>query len=292
MMMETAEGRTAVARRKVRFDEIGYWSEVKLEILKKYAQAYSTILANQKGLTHYYIYGFAGSGHHISKTTGKWVPGSPLNALNVEPPFARYFLIDIVGDCIESLREIVGQRSDITLRQGDCNELLLREVFPQVRYEQYRRALCLLDPYGLQLRWEVIAAAGKLKTIDLFLNFPIMDINRNALWTRPERVDPSDAERLTAFWGDESWRDAAYAPAAQGNLFGDGEMKKKPNEAVVEAFRSRLRTVAGFKNVPTPMPMRNSSNAVVYYLFFASQNDAANTIVEDIFSRYRDRRSA
>jgi hypothetical protein len=30
------------------FDRIGYWSEVKLEILKKYAKTYSTILAAQK----------------------------------------------------------------------------------------------------------------------------------------------------------------------------------------------------------------------------------------------------
>jgi hypothetical protein len=27
------------------FDEIGYWSEVKLEIVRKYAKAYSTILS-------------------------------------------------------------------------------------------------------------------------------------------------------------------------------------------------------------------------------------------------------
>ena len=27
------------------FDEIGYWSEIKLDIVKDYAQAYATILA-------------------------------------------------------------------------------------------------------------------------------------------------------------------------------------------------------------------------------------------------------
>ncbi|MGO9109324.1 MAG: hypothetical protein ACLP9L_08835 [Thermoguttaceae bacterium] len=30
---------------EVRFDEIGYWSEIKLDIVRKYAQAYSNILS-------------------------------------------------------------------------------------------------------------------------------------------------------------------------------------------------------------------------------------------------------
>ncbi|HUB66873.1 MAG TPA: hypothetical protein VL981_05250 [Candidatus Methylacidiphilales bacterium] len=30
------------------FDEIGYWSEIKFDIIRDYAKAYSTILAKQK----------------------------------------------------------------------------------------------------------------------------------------------------------------------------------------------------------------------------------------------------
>jgi len=42
----------------MRFDEIGYWSELKLEIIRKYARAYSTILTRQARrlpLRHVYI---------------------------------------------------------------------------------------------------------------------------------------------------------------------------------------------------------------------------------------------
>ena len=31
-----------------KYDEIGYWSEVKLDIIRKYASAYSTIMNKQK----------------------------------------------------------------------------------------------------------------------------------------------------------------------------------------------------------------------------------------------------
>ena len=81
----------------MKFDEIGYWSEIKLDIIKEYAAAYSKILSAQKSpaLYHIYIDAFAGAGLHISKSTGDFIPGSPLNALLIEPPFKEYHLIDL-----------------------------------------------------------------------------------------------------------------------------------------------------------------------------------------------------
>lgn len=269
----------------VAFDAIGYWSELKLEIVKKYAAAYSRILAAQQRFRHVYVDAFAGGGHHLSRTTGEMVPGSPLNALLVTPPFREYHLIDLDADKVARLRELVVEREDVFLYEGDGNEILLRQVFPQLRYEDYRRALVLLDPYGLHLAWEVVQTAGHLRTIDVFLNFPVADINRNVLWREPDRVDPADIARMTRYWGDDSWRRVAYSTT--GNLFGWEE--KTDNETIAEAFRARLREVGRFKNVPAPLPMRNSRNAIVYYLFFASQNDTANDIVEDIFRAYRAR---
>ncbi len=35
--------------------------------------------------------------------------------------------------------------------------------------------------------------------------------------------------------------------------------------------------------------MRNSQNAVVYYLYFASHKRVAENIVRDIFTKYRDK---
>ncbi|MGA8307327.1 MAG: three-Cys-motif partner protein TcmP [Candidatus Acidiferrales bacterium] len=197
------------------FDEIGYWSEIKLDILEKYAKAYSTILASQKkpSLYHVYIDAFAGAGVHLSRTDQQLIPGSPLNALNVRPPFREYHLIDIKPKKVENLKKLIGNRSDVSIYEGDCNQILLENVFPRVRYEDYRRGLCILDPYGLDLDWNVISRAGQMKTIDLFLNFPVADMNRNVLWRDPERVSAAQAARMTAFWGDESWRDIAYQTA-------------------------------------------------------------------------------
>jgi three-Cys-motif partner protein len=273
--------------RGVKFDEIGYWSEIKLDVVKDYASAYSRILAAQRepALHHVYIDAFAGAGVHISKATGEYIPGSPINALLVRPAFREYHLIDIDRQKVALLRDRAKQRKDVHIHEGDCNRILLETVFPNVRWEQFRRGLCLLDPYGLQLNWKVIETAGKMRTIDMFLNFPVADINRNVLWRHPEGVDAADLKRMNEFWGDDSWRQIAYTTTR--DLF--GHLDKEENEVVAEGFRQRLLRVAGFKHVPEPLPMRNTKGATVYYLFFASHKPTAENIVIDIFNRYRQR---
>ncbi len=273
--------------RRVKFDEIGYWSEIKLDIVKDYASAYSRILAAQTkpSLDHVYIDAFAGAGMHISKTTREYISGSPINALLVQPPFREYHLIDIDRQKVELLRERVKNRRDVHIHEGDCNRILLQKVFPNVRYENYRRGLCLLDPYGLQLDWKVIDTAGKMRSIDMFLNFPVADINRNVLWRHPEGVDPADLRRMNEFWGDDSWRQIAYT--TKRDLF--GHLEKEENEVVAEGFRQRLLKIAGFRHAPEPLPLRNTKGATVYYLFFASHKPAAENIITDIFNKYRQR---
>jgi three-Cys-motif partner protein len=272
------------------FDEIGYWSEVKLDIVREYAKAYATIMAKQN-LRFAYVDGFAGAGVHLSKSTQELVPGSPTNALRIKPPFHEYFLVDLDGDKIDQLRELpeVKSQKAVHVIHGDCNQVLLQDIFPKVRYEDFRRALCVLDPYGLHLDWQVIETAGKMGSIEIFLNFPIMDMNRNALWHRPDLAGPEGQARMTAFWGDELWKTAAYRQ--QPLLFGGTEDVKLENKVVADAFRERLKSVAGFKYVAEPMPMRNSTNAVVYYLFFASQKPVAAKIVGQIMDKHRDRRA-
>ena len=274
----------------LKFDEIGYWSEVKLDIIKLYASAYSKILStrNNPKLYHLYIDAFAGPGKHISKKTGGFISGSPQIALDVKPSFREYYFIEISGEKVTELKGLVANnRLKAHVLQGDCNSILLAEVFPKVRWEDYRRGLCLLDPYGLDLKWEVIKTAGEMKSIDIFLNFPVMDINRNVLWSNPKGVDEADIQRMNDYWGDNSWRGIAYRQIP--NLFGEIAEIKERNEIIVSAFRERLNKVAKFEYVPKPIPMRNSIGRTIYYLFFASHQKIAEQIINDIFDKYQNR---
>ena len=274
----------------VRFDEIGYWSEIKLDIVREYAQAYSTVMAKQECIRKYlYIDAFSGAGVHISKQTGEYIPGSPLNALNVQPPFGEYHFIDLDGDKAEHLRQLVGDNQNVFVYNEDCNSVLLHKVFSRAHFDDYRRALCLLDPYGLNLNWDVVQTAGRMKSVDVFLNFMVMDMNMNVLWKNPDSVSPAQVERMNSFWGDESWRSVLYRKPRDLLPGFDDLEEKLPNADVAEAYRKRLQDVAGFEHVPEPIPMRNTSGAVIYYLFFASQKEVAAKIVRDIFDKYRNK---
>ena len=267
-------------------DEVGYWTEIKLAIVKDYSKAYAQILNKQKYIRHFaYIDGFAGAGVHISRTSGQAIDGSPTIALRVEPPFSHYHFIDMDGKRAAHLRTLAAGRSDVTVYEGDCNKILLDEVFPQCQYSDFRRALCLLDPYGLNPKWEVVVRAGKMRSIEIFLNFMIMDANMNVLRRDPSSVALGQSQRMTDFWGDDSWRQVAYAKVK--GLFGDMEFKAE-NEAVVAAYRNRLKDIAGFNYVPDPIPMRNSKGATVYYLFFASNNETGDRIARDVFKKWKD----
>jgi len=271
-------------------DFIGPWSEVKLEIIKKYAYAYSSIMHAQRGFVYYYIDAFAGAGMHLSKQEQTFISGSPINALKIKPRFNEYFFIDINSEklsILETLAKDIASKSDISendihFANKDCNKELIDNIFPKVKYKDYKRALCVLDPYGLHLDWNVIQLAGSLKTIDIFLNFPIMDINMNVLLHDRKKVKPSQIERMDRFWGDTSWQDIAYT--GKGDLF--GHLEKKTNAEIANEYGERLNTIAGFNCVPDPIAMKNTKEGTVYYLFLASQKDVAATIARDIFKKY------
>ena len=270
-----------------KFDEIGIWSELKLEIIEQYGAAYTKAFSRTPNLKKYYIDGFSGAGVHIAKKTKEQIEGSPLRALKVQPPFDGYYFIDLNGDKTDYLRATCGDRSDVDIHTGDSNEYLTKTVLPKIQYRKYTRALCLLDPYALHLNWGVILQAGQSKAVDMFLNFPVMDMNRNAIWRNPEKVPQDGIERMNKFWGDESWRNAAYVESKQQSLFFEPDKEKQSNGVIVAAFRDRLKRVAGFDFVPDPLPMRNSRNAVVYYLFLASPKAVAEKIIIDIFNKHR-----
>lgn len=282
MVLCMPTSKSPIAPVETKHDEIGFWSEIKLDILKKYLHAYSGIIKKQSwGFHTLYIDAFAGSGKHVSKTTGDFVAGSPARALDVTPQFDEYHFVDMDEAKVKSLEKIAIEHKNVSIHHGDCNRVLLREVFPRAKYKEYKRALCLLDPYGLQLDWDVIKTAAQMKSIEIFLNFPIMDINRSVLHPK---ATAKKVALMTKFWGDESWREAAYR--AERTLFDVQEVKVE-NPELATAFRDRLRNVAGFRYVPEPIAMKNTKHSIVYYLFFAGPNETGSNIARDIFNGYR-----
>lgn len=271
----------------MKLDTVGIWSEIKLDIIKEYASAFTTIMKAQQWCKGYvYIDAFAGAGVHISKRTGELIPGSPWNALEIENPFTEYHFIDIEQQKAEALDTLPREHFNISIHHGDCNEILPRKIFRTLTYASRKRALCILDPYGLHLHWETILAAAQLETTEIFLNFPLMDMNRNVLHKDLLSADPDQIERMNKFCGTEEWQYILYR--RQKGLFGNEyKLKIGDNFKLGEWFKdNRLKQAAAFRFVPDPLLMRNSKGGPLFFLFFASHNETGKKIVNYIFNKY------
>lgn len=91
-------------------DIIGRWSEEKLDLLAKYLKAYSVIMNDQKGRwlrAYYYIDAFAGSVRPRAKEDEKrYINGSPLRALQIEPKFDAYWFVDVSPRRVERVQRL------------------------------------------------------------------------------------------------------------------------------------------------------------------------------------------
>jgi three-Cys-motif partner protein len=77
---------------KLRFnlDEIGEWSVLKLDIVEKYGQAYTTAFSKRGAqLKKFYIDGFSGAGVHLIKKTRAQIEGSPAPRAWCQTAFRR-----------------------------------------------------------------------------------------------------------------------------------------------------------------------------------------------------------
>jgi three-Cys-motif partner protein len=270
-------------------DTIGPWSRDKLNLLGKYLQAYVTIFRNQEWCQgYYYIDAFAGSGKFRLRDADaqEYIDGSPFVALRLDPAFSGYFFVEISSRRAERLQELVRTYPDRQVRifQGDSNKILVDEIIPNIRYADFKRGFIFLDPFGMQVEWQTVEKIAEARSLEIFLNFPLMALNRSVLKSRFDDLSEKDIERMNRFWGSDRWMEEIYSE--QKNLFDEIEWEKTVSKAreLANIFKGRLEEV--FDCVSEALVMRNSKNAPLYCLFYAGHNATGRKITNDIFKKY------
>ena len=215
----------------------GAWTEEKLDRVRKYLAAYTTIFtqnARAATLRTIYVDAFAGTGYRTasSQHTSTALPlfadedatslqqGSAASALETEPPFDHYLFIEQVAErvvALQQLRQHFPHRAQqITIIHDNANTFL-RQWCRETDWRTHR-AVVFLDPYGMEVAWATIEAIAQTHAIDLWLLFPLgQAVNR--LLTRHGPPEEAWAQRLTRMFGTAAWKDAFYRPPTQGTLF-------------------------------------------------------------------------
>jgi three-Cys-motif partner protein len=274
----------------------GDWTSAKLDVLAKYLASYTIALKDkpspERAFRKAYIDAFAGTGYRSMRrdegTTSNelcfpdlaeaapqgLLDGSARLALKTQPRFDRYIFIERSPDrCVqlEQLKQEFPELApDIRVEQGEANEEIRKLCEKDWRS---RRAVMFLDPYGMQVEWQTIAAIAATKAIDLWLLFPL-GIGVNRLLTRSGDIPPTWRTRLDKLLGTQDWYDEFYRVEHTRTLFGDDEERvvKATTETIGRYFNNRLKSVfAGVADEPGVL--RNSANCPLYLLCFAAGNE-------------------
>lgn len=270
----------------------GNWTEQKLECVRKYLHAYTTIMSNYP-FQFAYIDAFAGTGYRemendedpselmfpdlVSPEVMSFRHGSARNALEVEPRFMKYVFIEKNVNRHAELQELKEEfllKAEFSDNMIECVHGEANKYLKDLCEKNWRshRALVFLDPYGMQIEWETIESIADTQAIDLWILFPIGTVNR--LLKNDGEIRPSLQARLDMSFGEHAWYEAFYQLAKEISLFGEEEQWQKTGNifaTIEEYFIKRLQGI--FKGVATnPLILRNSKNVPLYLLCFAAGN--------------------
>ena len=256
-------------------NEIGEWSEIKLKCIHNYLGAYSNILSRAGYREYYFIDGFASTGFCKSKQTSKMIRGSATLALTVNPPFSKYFFVELDDNKIKELKKLrsLFHSLNVEIFHGDCNieiATVLQKIGDNTPF------IALLDPQAGDLYWDTIKKISEKNKAELLINFPFgMAINRYMPLVEGKAIDSETMNKLNKIFGAEDWGPIYY------------ERKKETitasqaREKYLDIYLIGLKKL-GFKYYAVKN-LKNSKNVHIYFLIFATRNRKGLEKMKDNF---------
>lgn len=267
----------------------GDWTTDKLERVRKYLTAYTTIMRNREYFRTIYVDAFAGTGYNtvkqdddptapmfpefVEQETKKFLDGSARIALQVQPKFKKYIFIEKglarFAELDQLKKSFPQQQNNIELVNSDANDYI-KTFCANMRNND--RAVLFLDPFGMQVPWETIVTIAKTQKIDLWYLFPL-GVAVNRLLKKDGNISEIWRQKLDDIFGSKDWYDNFYRTKIQPTLFGEeSSVEKVANIASISQYLvSRLgKEFAGVAK--NPLILRNSRQSPLYLLCFAASN--------------------
>lgn len=287
----------------------GDWTEQKLSALRQYLKAYRLIFTRNAKAQYFktiYIDAFAGTGSRKDRCDGeqmslldpadeaavnRYKAGSAKIALSLDQPFDEYIFVDKNPLHIAELERSVGCDFPALISRCKFWEAdgcdVIRELCNYRNWKK-ERAVVFLDPYGMNIEWDLIERIAKTKAMDLWLLVPL-GMGANRLLTRDGMPNEIFAAKLTRMFGNDKW-DQFYRTQQTHDLFA-GERTVTTKEVTFEEigyfYLDRLTSV--FAGVaPRFKLLKNSRGNPMYMLCFAAANPIGAKPAIDIASYLLD----
>lgn len=261
----------------------GPWTEVKLDALGNYLQAFTVASARAKRTL--YLDLMAGSISNRSRDTGREIAGSAERALSVVPSFSRAVLCELQPKTAATLKSELQQRHpgrDLQLK-GDCNDQIPRYLDRIGRDPKWRWAptFAFVDQYSAEIEWDTLKALAEFRNgdrkVELWLYFGDSFLPRG-LASDSDAPHEEYAQRVDKMYGDAStWRQI-YAGRKAGVL-----TSSEAKAELVNLMRWRLQTVLGYKTT-LPLSIVRDNGSPLYTMIFATDHDVGEKIMRSVLS--------
>jgi three-Cys-motif partner protein len=192
--------------------------------------------------------------------------GSPIRALESDPPFSQVLLVEQSPKLLEALRvrtEPWANRRQIL--SGDCNDLAVITKIRE-RTPASHLALVFVDNLGLDVTFETLKSLTSDRHMDLVITLQVSDLVRN---TGQVLSGTQDATRFDGFFGSKEWRTVV-------SQFERRERSEHDLPTALTAFYlDRLKTIGYTSAAQLHVLMRNDQNAPLYRLVLAGKHSRA-----------------
>lgn len=255
------------------------YAKDKLRILEGYISRFTTSMRNKKWGALGYIDLLAGPGKNRFQPSGDILLGSPLIALTAKYPFTYYCFVEMGNQEHNALDRRIASCEHVErakLTHGDCNvvvntmvaDIEARDKRFLTEHKWSSLNLAFLDPEGLELEWATVEKLGRIRKMDIILNFSTSGFTRNAA----QMLESENTARLDRFFGTTGWKMVYQEVAEKDNSY--------VRRAMLDFYKSRLATL-GYKIHPDERVFKTSKGVQVYTLMFASKHDLGNKFWSD-----------
>lgn len=245
-------------------------------------------MRQKKWCARCYIDLFSGKGKYRIEHQKEVYLGSPLIALTTKHPFTHYFFVDTEQENVEILSKRCNAFSNVPKRfyVGDANQIVDKIVAEIKSIEQNRPEntwtslnLAFLDPDGLELEWKTVEKLAKIRKMDLIIHYSQSGLTRNF----ENYVNANDETILDRFFGGPEWR----------RIYQKYHLKEPSSvhKHLIDYYKSKLvdlgyAEVKDVEDYETTEPvMRNTKQAPLYRLLFASKHERGHDFWKEVIKR-------
>lgn len=259
----------------------GFWTRGKLDVLRRYLDAFTTASKSQDELIYLDLFG--GQPGNLELLTEADLDGSARIALaTTNPPFTRlrFFELEPFASRLRSsLREEHPDR-DFDVIPGDCNQTIA-QALADLSQLNWAPTFAFVDPNGPDIHWTTLEALSRFKKENL-TKTEIWVLLAAGLFIRNLPVDgnvrPADAEKLTKTYGTDQWR-LIYEARLDKSL-----TPAEAREEYVNLMRWRLEQLLGY-TWTHPLEIFNERGHSIYHMIFATDHPAGNRIMTDLYNK-------